>query len=106
MGKKWKQWQTLFSRAPKSLRTVTAAIKLKDACSLEEKLCQTYSVLKSQDITLQIKVCIIKAMNFPVVDLCTFVLLIKGNYLLEYCLFKQPGSLWEVLLSVLFTENS
>ena len=41
MGKKWKQWQTLFSRAPKSLQTVTAAMKLKDVCSLEEKLCQT-----------------------------------------------------------------
>ena len=30
--------QTLFSWAPKSLQMVTAAIKLKDACSLEEKL--------------------------------------------------------------------
>ena len=29
-GEKWKQWQTLFSRAPKSLWTVTAAMKLKD----------------------------------------------------------------------------
>ena len=67
MGKKWKQWQTLFSRAPKSLRTVTAAIKLKDACSLEEKLCQTYSVLKSRDVTLLTKVCLVKAMVFPVV---------------------------------------
>ena len=28
----------LFSWAPKSLQLVTAAIKLKDACSLEEKL--------------------------------------------------------------------
>ena len=28
----------LFSWAPKSLWTVTAAVKLKDACSLEEKL--------------------------------------------------------------------
>ena len=28
----------LFSWAPKSLWTVTAAMKLKDACSLEEKL--------------------------------------------------------------------
>ena len=28
------QWQTLFSWAPKSLWTVTAAMKLKDACSL------------------------------------------------------------------------
>ena len=33
-----KQWQTLFSWAPKSLHMVTAAMKLKDACSLEEKL--------------------------------------------------------------------
>ena len=38
---KWKQWQTLFSCAPKSLCVVTAAKKLKDACSLEEKLWQT-----------------------------------------------------------------
>ena len=35
---KWKQWQILFSWAPKSLWTVTTAMKLKDACSLEEKL--------------------------------------------------------------------
>ena len=38
---KWKQWQILFSWTPKSLWTVTAAIKLKDTCSLEEKLWQT-----------------------------------------------------------------
>ena len=30
--------QTLFSWAPKSLQLVTAVMKLKDACSLEEKL--------------------------------------------------------------------
>ena len=40
-GKKWKQWQTLFSWAPKSLQMVTAAVKLKNACSLEEKLWPT-----------------------------------------------------------------
>ena len=40
-GKQWKQWQTLFSWAPKSLQMVTAAMKLKDACSLEEKLWPT-----------------------------------------------------------------
>ena len=33
-GGKWKQWQILFSQAPKSLWTVTAAMKLKDACFL------------------------------------------------------------------------
>ena len=31
----WKQWQILFSWAPKSLWTVTAAMKLEDACSSE-----------------------------------------------------------------------
>ena len=40
MGKQWKQWQTLFLGAPKSLQMVTVAIKLKDACFLEEKLWQ------------------------------------------------------------------
>ena len=37
-GKQWKQWLTLFLGAPKSLQMVTAAMKLKDAHSLEEKL--------------------------------------------------------------------
>ena len=37
-GEQWKQWLTLFWGAPKSLQMVTAATKLKDACSLEEKL--------------------------------------------------------------------
>ena len=40
-GEKWKQWQVFFSWAPKSLWIVTAAMKLKDACSLEGKLWQT-----------------------------------------------------------------
>ena len=43
-GKQWKQWQTLFSWAPKSLQIVTEAMKIKDACSLEEKLWQTYTL--------------------------------------------------------------
>ena len=62
---KWKQWQTLFSWAPKSLQMVTAAMKLKDACSLAEKPWQTYnSILKSRGITLLISVHIVKAMVF------------------------------------------
>ena len=36
-GKQWKQWQSLFLGAPKSLQMLTAAIKLKATCSLEEK---------------------------------------------------------------------
>ena len=38
IGKQWKQCQTLFLGAPKSLQMVTAAMKLKEAYSLEGKL--------------------------------------------------------------------
>ena len=37
-GEQWKQWLTLYFWAPKSLQMVIAAMKLKDAYSLEEKL--------------------------------------------------------------------
>ena len=43
-----KQWQTLFFEAPKSLQMVTAAMKLKDARSLEENLTNLDSMLKSR----------------------------------------------------------
>ena len=48
MGKQWKQWQILFSWAPKSLQMVTAAMKLKDTYSLEEKLWKTWEHIKKQ----------------------------------------------------------
>ena len=68
MGKQWKQWLTLFLGAPKSLQMVTAAMKLKDAYSLEGKLTTNLeSILKSRDITLPTKVRLVKAMVFPVV---------------------------------------
>ena len=38
IGKQWKQYQTVFWGAPKSLQMVTAAMKLKDPYSLEEEL--------------------------------------------------------------------
>ena len=55
--------------APKSLQMVTAAIKLKFQRLLLGRKAMTNldSVLKSRDITLPTKVCIIKAMVFPVV---------------------------------------
>ena len=61
--------QTLFSWAPKLLGTELSGLKLKDTCSLEEKLCMTNldSILKSRDTTLLIKVRLVKAMVFPVV---------------------------------------
>ena len=59
--------ETLFSWAPKSLLMVTAAMKLKDAYSLEGKLWHLDSILKSRDITLPTNVHPIKTMVFPVV---------------------------------------
>ena len=47
---------------------VTAAMKLKDACSLEKKVMTNLdSILKSRDITLPKKVHLVKAMIFLVV---------------------------------------
>ena len=59
--------ERLFFWAPKSLQMVTAAMKLKDTCSLEEKMSNLDSILKNRDITLPTKVHLVKAMVFPVV---------------------------------------
>ena len=48
MDKHWKQRQTSFLEASKSLQMVTAAMKLKDAYSLEEKLYQPRQHIKEQ----------------------------------------------------------
>ena len=67
-GRQWKQCQTLFFWALKSLQMVIAAMKLKEAYSLEGKLWTNLdSILKSRDITLPKKVHLVKAMVFPVV---------------------------------------
>ena len=46
---------------------VTAAMKLKDTYSLEEVMTNLDSILKSRDLTLPTKVCLVKAMVFPIV---------------------------------------
>ena len=48
MGKQWKHCQTLFWGAPKSLQMVIAAMKLKDAYSLEGKFYQPRKHIKNQ----------------------------------------------------------
>ena len=61
----------------KSLQMVTAAMKLKDAYSLEKKLMTNLdSIFKSRDITLLTKVRLVKPMVFPV----------NVNSLQDYCL--------------------
>ena len=67
MGKQWKQWQTIF---------LGSKIAADGFCSYEIKRCLLLgrkamtnldSILKSRDITLPVKVCLVKAMIFPVV---------------------------------------
>ena len=55
-----------YTWAPKLLQMVITTMKLKDACSLAEKLTNLDSILKSRDVTLPTKVCLVKAMVFPV----------------------------------------
>ena len=57
----------LFSWVPESLHMVTAAMKLKDACSLKKSYDKPRHILKSRDVTLPTKVSLVKAMVFPVV---------------------------------------
>ena len=68
-GKSGKQWQNLFSWAPKSLQMVATPIKLKDACMFLGRKAMTKldSILKSRDITLLTKVLLVKVMVFPIV---------------------------------------
>ena len=57
----------LFWGAPKSLQMMTAAMKLKDTCSFGRKtMTNLDGILKSRDITLPTKVCLVKAMIFLV----------------------------------------
>ena len=67
MWKQWKQWQTFISWAPKSLQMVTVAMKLRCLLRKRKAMTQLGSILKSRDITLLTKVCLVKAMVFPVV---------------------------------------
>ena len=67
MEKQWKQCQTLFWGAPKSLQMVTAAMKLRRLLLERKVMTNLDSIFKSRDITLPTKVRLVKAMVFPVV---------------------------------------
>ena len=62
-----KQWQILFSWAPKSPQMVTAAMKLRHLLLGRKAMTNLDSVFKSRDITLPTKVRLVIAMVFPVV---------------------------------------
>ena len=63
----WKQCQTLFFGAPKSLQTVPAAMKLRVLLLAREVMTNLDSILKNRDITLPTKAHLVKAMVFPIV---------------------------------------
>ena len=67
MGKQWKQCQTSFFWAPKSLQMVIAAMKLRHLLLERKVMTNLDSIFKSRDITLPTKVLLVKAMVFPVV---------------------------------------
>ena len=53
--------------APKSLQMVTAAMKLRHLLLGRKVMTNLDSIIKGRDITLPIKVCLVKAVIFPVV---------------------------------------
>ena len=68
IGKQWTQWLTLFFWAPKSLQMVNCSHEIKRCLLLRRKVMTNLdSILKSRDITLPTKVCLVKAMVFLVV---------------------------------------
>ena len=66
-GKQWKQCQTLFWGASKSLQTVIASMKFKTLTPWKESYEQPRQCIKKREITLPTKVHLVKAMVFPVV---------------------------------------
>ena len=63
MGKQWKQWQTLFSWAPKITADGDCSHEMKRHLLLERKaMTNLDSILKSRDITLPTKIHLVKTM--------------------------------------------
>ena len=70
-GKKWKQWQTLFSWAPKITADSDCSHEIQRHLLLGRiAMVNIDSILKNRDVTLVTKVHIVKAVVFPVVMYC------------------------------------
>ena len=68
MGKQWKQWQTLFSWAPKIIADGDCSHEIKSHLLLGRKtMTNLDSILKSWDISLVTNIYLVKAIVFPVV---------------------------------------
>ena len=68
MGKQWKQWLTLFLGGSKITSNGDCSHEIKRYILLGRKVVTNLdSILKNRDITMLTKVCLVKAMVFPVV---------------------------------------
>ena len=68
MGNQWKQYQTLFFLGSKITADGACSHEIKRRLLLGRKVMTNLdSIFKSRDITLSTKVCLVKAMVFPVV---------------------------------------
>ena len=68
MGKQWKQWLTLFFWVPKITADGDCSYEIKRLLLLGRKVMTNLdSIFKSRHITLPTKVCLVKAVAFPVV---------------------------------------
>ena len=68
MGKQWKQWENLLWGGSKITADGDWSHAIKRCMLLERKVMANLdSILKSRDITLPTKVCLVEAMVFPVV---------------------------------------
>ena len=68
MGKQWKQWQTLFRGSSKITADGDCSREIKRYLLLGRKVMNNLdSILKSRDINLPTKVCLVKAMVIPIV---------------------------------------
>ena len=68
MGKQWKQCQTLFFGGSKITADADCSHEIKRHFPLGRNVMTNLdSIFKSRDISLPIRVCLVKAMVFPVV---------------------------------------
>ena len=103
MRKQWKQWDSLFAWAPKSLQMVTAAMKLRCLLLGIKAMTNVDSLLKSRDIALPTEVHLVKAMVFPVIMYGCESLTIKNAELQRIDTFELWC--WRILLRVSWTAR-
>ena len=92
MGKWWKQWETIFWGAPKSLQMVTAAMKLRHLLLGRKVMTNLDNILKNRDITLPTKVRLVKATVFSSSQVWMWELDYKKSWVLNNWCF------WTVVL--------